>query len=168
MSDVIDALASALDWATNTRTGAVTLYGLVVSVVAGLSLVARQECNVKLAWWQALGWMAANLIFAAAGPGEVLWITAATNTVVVLNLVPVAIRHSCRTTWEVIRLYCLQFVVLVVAALYHDEGTPLCFAVLNIIFLMRMVVTGGASGLALAREARNRRERVDNWSAIRI
>jgi len=156
-------MMQAVDFFLNTRAGNVLFYAVIMAVTAGLSFSSGENCQRKLISWQFFSWVGANLAFTVFGPHEALWLTTAWNVVIVINIAALARKHQCRTSWEVARLYCLQFAIVALAAYLHDPGSALFFGALNVVFMARMLVTGGPGAMALVGKARDRSDSVIHW-----
>lgn len=145
----MNTLASLLD----DRLAAVLFYGALLALVTVAGWASGMICLRKLTCWLCLSWMASNVAFAAIGPEHAPWVVPAINALITANIARLAMAHRCRTSWEVTRLYCLELGLIVVAFSLHRQGDVLYYAALNLVFVARLAVAGGASGMELANRA---------------
>jgi hypothetical protein len=122
----------------------------------------------KVGLWMFTSWIGCNLIFDVCkeigAEQSYTAIIASLNAVITVGLASTARLHKCQAATQVCTLYCLEFALIIVAFLFHQQGGAVIRTALNAVFLARIFVIGRASIVELVDRVRSRRERPRHWT----
>jgi hypothetical protein len=134
-------------------------YGSVVSAVVGVCWLSKSVALEKVALWSFVSWLGSNLIFGWLGARHAPWLIPGYNAVICAMIAGVAIRYHSSVAWWNVRLFCVEFALVVFAFSLREQGTIAYYVALNLVFLTRMAVTGGAGYVELVRRPDDEHQR---------
>lgn len=132
-------------------TFALVFYGSILSGAVILCIASGDHALQKLALWSFVSWVQANYFFFALGKDHAPWLVPSVNALITVAVAHAAIRYKVAALWETVRLFTLEAAIVVGAFALHQQGEPLYYLALNMVFLGRMFVLGGAAFVGLAR-----------------
>lgn len=135
-------------------------YGSLLTITVLLAWQSKVTPWQKLAAWLSASWMATSISYYMAGPRYTPFITPALDFLVVVNIGALAMKYRSKVAWLVVGLFLLTATIPVAAFAGNNQGSIAYFGLENIGFVMRLLVVGGASALAI--RARHRRS-IASW-----
>lgn len=120
-------------------------YALVLGVVLVLAWLSGDPMTRRVGILQLGGWTAANACVAWLGFLNAPLLVPAINAAIAVGIGLIGYKNRSLLCFCMVLLYLLEEIVAVVGFATHNQGSFVYYAILNVVFCMRMLTLGGWS-----------------------
>lgn len=135
--------------------GARIVFGLILGLSVLSGWRSGNEALQKAGFWLVVDWVCASVAYELLTAQGAPWIAPAVSALVTVPLGGLAIRYKSFPVWSIIGLMVASLAVNLGAFIIHAQGGYLYYVALNVLFVLRASVLGGAG--VLAARTRHRR-----------
>jgi hypothetical protein len=143
-----ELLAAAI-WLLHDRIVAYLFYGGSLAITLVLVHRSRSRPLAEISACVALAWVSDNIAFILLGPQGEPPIAAAVDAAAGSMVAIFSFTTRSQAGWWVYRIFVISGCVVVAGYLSGIQGSTLSLAILNILFIARLLVLGGASVVLL-------------------
>jgi hypothetical protein len=130
------------------------VYGVILGSALFMTWRSGDEAMQKTCAWLLVDWVGANLAYEMLGASYAPWATPTISALICVPIGNLALRFKSYPAWSIVGLMVGSLAVSVGAFAGHWQGGYNYFAVLNVLFVLRAVVLGGAAGALAYRNGR--------------
>lgn len=129
-------------------------YGGLLALALLLVWRSKDDGLQKLGAWVAVDWLLSNLSYELFGRELDPWVMPICGAFIALGVARAAVKYRSYVGWATLVTYIADAMVSVAAFASHTQGDTGYYSVLNVIFVLRLMIVGGAGAGVLVTRLR--------------